>query len=78
MIEWSAFLAALPSIFLLALHLWLSVLVWADARVVNDSKGGAFLRVPALWGFIALVTGILGLALYWLVHYSSLRSRPHR
>jgi len=53
-------------------HIWLALYVLLDAKAY-DARNGLFLASPLLWGFIVLVTGIVGLALYWLVHYSTLR-----
>ncbi len=55
-----------------ALNIWLGLYVLLDAKAY-DVRNGLFLASPFLWGFIVLLTGIVGLALYWLVHYSTLR-----
>jgi len=58
--------------FWLALHIWLSLYVGADAKAFRNRQP-LFLHSPYLWMLIVLLTGILGAAFYWTVHYSTLR-----
>lgn len=61
---------------MIALNITLALFMWAEANAFKD-KQGIFLDSPALWAFIALVTGLLGVFFYWLVHYSTLRRTNH-
>ncbi len=53
-------------------HIWMALYVLFDAKAY-DVRNGLFLASPFLWALIVLLTGIVGLALYWLIHYSTLR-----
>ena len=44
------------------------------AKKLAARGGGLFLVGPFLWGWIVFIFGIAGLALYWAIHHSSLRS----
>ena len=59
------------------LHLILASATFSDARLQQARGGGLFLVGPVVWFLAVLLTGLLAVALYWLVHHSRLRShRP--
>ena len=62
---------------LLIVHIIMAFVVSNDAERLESEleSEDPFLFIPLFWGLLALVFGIAGLALYWAVHYSSLRSR---
>jgi hypothetical protein len=60
------------------LHVFLAVGVLSDTRQLA-SRGRRTELVPGvIWTVAVLVTGVLGLALYWLVHHSTLRADGER
>jgi len=55
-------------------HIVMAFVVNNDAKRREHEADGTFLFIPLFWSLIVLVFGIAGLALYWAVHYSTLRS----
>ena len=54
----------------------LSFAVYKDAVRLANSKQGLFLGEPLLWFAVVLCSGgYLATLAYWMIHYSSLRSR---
>jgi len=52
------------------------VLAWATASDVDRMhKNGRETRLLGMtgWAFVVLVTGVIGIAFYWVVHHSNLR-----
>jgi len=47
--------------------------VWTDADKRAGRAERVWFAVPLVWALATLVTGMLGAAVYWLIHYSSLR-----
>lgn len=54
------------------LHCILAYAVYQDAQRLDRMPSRLFLVGPILWSLITLLSGVLGLAIYWLVHYSEL------
>ena len=58
------------------IHVVLAINVWHDAVRQNADNGrGTFLVNETLRALIVLVSGLLGLTAYWLIHHSALRPR---
>jgi hypothetical protein len=55
-------------------HVIMALAVNGDAKRLVSDRGGLFLFGPCLWGWIVFLFGIAGLALYWAIHHSTLRS----
>ncbi|MGE9294903.1 MAG: hypothetical protein ACQKBV_01240, partial [Puniceicoccales bacterium] len=55
---------------LVILHIWLALYIAADAKAFRHRQP-LFLDSPFLWMFLTLLTGLVGAAFYWLVHYST-------
>ncbi|WP_309399323.1 hypothetical protein [Cerasicoccus maritimus] len=72
MINWLQLITLLFPLLLIVLHVWLALYIFFDAKVFRNRQG-LFLDSPALWGLMTLISGIIGAAFYWLVHYSTLR-----
>ncbi|QTN32536.1 hypothetical protein HZ994_09405 [Akkermansiaceae bacterium] len=64
---------------ILIVHIIMAFVVSNDAKRLESEfeSEDPFLFIPLFWGLLAFVFGIAGLALYWAVHYSSLRSRKN-
>ena len=58
-------------IFILHIILASGVKMDADAQIANNHR--LFIFSPSIWGLIVLLTGLLGVALYWAIHHSTLR-----
>lgn len=56
------------------LNIIMALAVNGDAKRLQRSRGGLFLFGPTVWGWIVFVFSIAGLATYWALHHSSLRS----
>jgi hypothetical protein len=61
------------------IHIIMALAVNGDAKSLVSGRGGLFLFGPFLWGWIVLIFGLAGLALYWAIHHSTLRASapPH-
>jgi len=57
------------------IHIIVALAVNGDAKRLVSNRGELFLFGPFLWGWIVLVVGIAGFALYWVIHHSSLRAQ---
>ncbi len=68
-----AFLSFAALVLTCLLHVIIAIAVFRDARDLRYSQKGPFLLPPIAWSLISLLTGILGLALYWVIHHSTLR-----
>ncbi len=55
----------------IALHVAILIGISQDAK--RRESGGLLFFGPNFWGLCGLVFGLLGLAVYWLIHHSSLR-----
>ena len=59
---------------LLALvHIMLAVGVNRDAQHTLEKGGYTYFVSPAIWSLAVLVTGVLGVGVYWVMHHSTLR-----
>ena len=56
------------------IHVIMALAVNGDAKRLVSDRSGLFLFGPFLWGWIVLIFGIAGFALYWAIHHSSLRA----
>lgn len=63
------------SIFSFVLHLCMALAVNGDAKRMRKNNAGLFLFGPVFWGFLVLAFGLSALALYWVVHHSTLRDQ---
>jgi len=63
----------LATVVALILRIILAFAVYLNARRQIIQKRGLFLCGPAIWGFAVLVTGLVGVAIYWAIHHSTLR-----
>jgi hypothetical protein len=55
-------------------HVFFALAVLRDAqRREKLFHRGTFIVSPGLWALATLVSGILGVAVYWLIHHSTLR-----
>ena len=74
-------LALIPLVFyvlLIGLHIALAVAVHRHATVL-EREGGRLMFIEArAWSIAALVCGILGLLVYWLMHCSTLAATDDR
>ncbi len=61
-------------IFTFIVHAFMGLAVNGDAKRLSSTRGGLFLFGPFLWGWIVFIFGLAGLAVYWAIHHSSLRS----
>ena len=58
-------------------HVVMALATNGDAKRISTNGGGCFLFGPLVWGWIVFIFGLAGLALYWVVHHSTLRAaRP--
>ena len=71
--QFLAVCGVIGTIALFLLQFVLGLAVGADARIRREhGKPVAFVG-PGVWFFATLLGGFLTLALYWVMHYSSLR-----
>ena len=56
------------------LNIFMAFAVNIDAKTLLQLRGKLFLFGPFVWGLLVFVFSIAGLALYWGVHHSALRS----
>lgn len=61
-------------IIVVLVHIIMALAVNGDAKRLVSDRGGLFLFGPFFWGWIVLIFGIAGFALYWAIHHSSLRA----
>jgi hypothetical protein len=62
---------ALPII----LNLIFAVAIFIDARRLRQTNCPTRFVPPVLWALTALGAGLLGVALYWMIHYSTLKRK---
>lgn len=65
---------AILAIIAFLLNIVMALAVNGDAKRLLKARGGLFLFGPFVWGLLVFVFGIAGLAVYWGIHHSSLRS----
>jgi hypothetical protein len=73
-VEGLGFFAVAYGVFVFIVRIIMSLAVNGDAKRLVSNRAGLFLFGPFLWGWIVLLFGLAGFALYWAVHHSSLRS----
>ena len=69
------FYSLIPLIFyvlLIGLHILLAFSVHRNAVAWEQNRGQLMFIGPRAWGVAALVCGVVGLLVYWLIHHSSL------
>ncbi|RYD83631.1 MAG: hypothetical protein EOP84_07615 [Verrucomicrobiaceae bacterium] len=54
------------------LHVLFMFSLWTDAERLRAQGRSTSVLTPFVWGFSALLLGMMAVALYWLVHYSRL------
>jgi hypothetical protein len=57
------------------LHVVLAATVYKDARRREGGAKPLYFLGPMMWALAALAGGLAALALYWAIHYSTLRDR---
>lgn len=62
------------SALVLAAHISFAWGVWTDADQRAGRAERVWFAVPLIWALATVVSGMLGAAVYWLIHYSSLRA----
>jgi Na+/proline symporter len=68
------FIAIVYGALVFIIHIVMAFVVNNDAKQLESESKGTFLFIPFFWSLIVFVFGIAGLALYWAVHHSTLRS----
>ncbi len=71
LVDFLAFVALAGGILAIIVNAFLAFAVFNDGRRIQSS-GGLFLVGPNLWTMIVFLTGVAGLALYWVCHYSTI------
>ena len=56
-----------------AAHIALAFGVWIEASAAEKSGRRLFGLSSGWWAFATLVTGMVGIGIYWLIHESTLR-----
>lgn len=70
------FFVILAGLSFVILNMILACLVYDDAKRMQRTGDGLFLGGPVLWAFATLCGGgLTTVAIYWVVHYSTLRPR---
>lgn len=72
--EISRAISSVIGVLSLILNCILAYAVNQDAQRLCRMPSHLFLVGPIIWSLLTLVSGVVGLAIYWLVHYSSLAS----
>lgn len=67
-----ALIAVTFYLLLIGLHILLAISVYKDAALREHDAGRLMFIGPRAWGIAALVCGIVGLLVYWLIHDSML------
>jgi len=58
-------------------HIAFAFAVWVDSgQMTVRQNRSTFLVGGGLWALATLIGGIMVVAVYWLVHHSTLRSQP--
>lgn len=57
------------------LHLCMALAVNGDAKRLCKDRARLFLFGSLFWGVLVFVFGLSALALYWIVHHSTLRDQ---
>lgn len=58
------------------LHILFMVCLWNDAQRLREQGRPTGVLSPFVWGFAALLLGLVVVAFYWLVHYSRFARQP--
>ena len=66
--------AIIYGIFIFVVHVIMALAVNGDAKDLLWKDRELFLFGPFVWGGIVFIFGLAGLALYWAVHHSTLRT----
>ncbi len=69
------FIAIVYGALVFIIHIVMAFVVNNDAKQLESESEGTFLFIPFFWSLIVFVFGLAGLALYWAVHHSTLRSK---
>ena len=56
-------------------HILFAACIWKDASTLGGLGHPTMVLTPFAWALAGLVFGLMGVALYWLCHYSSFRHR---
>ena len=65
----------LTAVLTVVLHVGLAVGVGLDLRRRRRHDRPVEFLIPAVWILMALLAGVVGLFVYWMVHYSNLGGR---
>lgn len=55
------------------LHFMLALAALRDAALLHQYRRRLAFFGPVGWGFVTLLTGLLGLGVYWMIHHSTLQ-----
>ncbi len=68
---WPMVYSTIVAVLFIILHLVLMKCVWADGQRLRLGGRTTVVLTPFAWALAALMRGLLGVAFYWLAHYSS-------
>lgn len=68
--QFSGFIAAVFAVAMVIMHVSFAVCVFNDAGRLRWQGRSIVVLSPFVWGLAALVLGLMGVAFYWLCHYS--------
>jgi len=57
-------------------HIAFALGVYIDGKRMMQQRTGPFLAGPFIWALLVFVGGPYLIAIYWLIHYSTLRQQP--
>lgn len=66
----------IPGILTFIVHVAFAIGVGADAARMRDRHVGTFLVGGGMWAFATLLGGLVVVAIYWLIHHSTLHPLP--
>ena len=66
----TALLSVLLGVAFILMHVLFMVGIWHDCRRLENSGRPPAVLSPLAWALAGLLTGLMGVALYWLAHYS--------
>lgn len=69
-------LAIISSLLGVIAHLGFAIGVYIDGKRMLQQRMGPFLAGPFIWAIMTFAGGIVVIAAYWAIHYSTLRRQP--
>ena len=80
--EFTGFVVVVIAILTLIVHVCLAIGVFNDAQQRQQDleqktpeTGRLYFVTPLVWALAVLLTGLIGTAIYWAMHYSTLERR---